>query len=956
MTEAKRWAYSRQHGQMCRIVETESIWGETTHRVWLPNVDAVVRVSDGDLLPCDKQEPISPDAIVYAATAARIADAISQDVLLAPLESAVIPLPHQIRALSRAVSGDRVRYLLADEVGLGKTIEAGLILRELKLRGLVKRVLVVAPKGLVSQWVSEMRTHFEERFHLVLSEDLASLGRLLDCESGGDDDVPWSLVRQGLSNDDEGISNPWKLFSQVIVSMDSIKPLERRRGWSQEQLIAYNRLRFEGIISADWDLIIVDEAHRLGGSTPQVARHKLGRGLAEAAPYLLMLSATPHQGKSDAFHRLMALLDEGAFPDVESITKERIQPYVLRTEKRRAIDAQGNALFTPRRTESVSVAWESRHQKQELLYEAVTEYVREGYNRAIREKKTHLGFLMILMQRLVVSSTSAIRQTLRRRLEILQDPEESLPLILPLSATEEWADMYAEEQLSLLLRVRIPANDRERAEVESLLKLTDECAQEGSDAKADVLLKQIYALQAEEKDPNLKVLVFTEFVSTQQMLVEFLASRGFEIAFLNGSMDLADRRRAQRIFAENADVLISTEAGGEGLNLQFCHIVVNYDLPWNPMRIEQRIGRVDRIGQTKPVRAINLALEGSVENRVREILEHKLAVILEEFGVDKTGDVLDSAESAGIFEEAYVEAILDPEHLEECTTGMLDQFQSKVSQASTARSLLGESDELDREEAQQLIEHPLPHWVERMTTARVRGFGGSARRLEHGWELTWPSGETSTEVVFTSMEAEESPTASHLTLQDPRVRKLIERLPRHTAAQAISRIHLCDLPAGISGIWSIWQIRLVGPSKTQKRLLPLFVSDTGDVFPVTARAIWDQLLVAQPVSCGALLSDDANSSFEACRAAAEDSGRAVFRKMLSEHNAALHKQREKLEYRLATRRGAIDRVGLPQVRAHRLKALELEVQSARHELDDQTAPLPEMIPIVVVHVEGDGHE
>lgn len=250
MTDDNRWAYSRQHGQACRIVETELIWGKKTHRVWLPNVDAVVRVPDDDLLPSEQQEPLSPDAIVYAATAARIADAISQDVLLAPLESAVIPLPHQIRTLSRAISGDRIRYLLADEVGLGKTIEAGLIMRELKLRGLVKRTLVVAPKGLVSQWVSEMRTHFEERFHLVLSEDLSSLGRLLACDTDGEN-VPWSLMRQGVASESEENSNPWKLFSQVVVSMDSVKPLERRRGWSQEKLLTYNRLRFEGLISAD---------------------------------------------------------------------------------------------------------------------------------------------------------------------------------------------------------------------------------------------------------------------------------------------------------------------------------------------------------------------------------------------------------------------------------------------------------------------------------------------------------------------------------------------------------------------------------------------------------------------------------------------------------------------------------------------------------------------------------
>jgi hypothetical protein len=179
------------------------------------------------------------------------------------------------------------------------------------------------------------------------------------------------------------------------------------RGWSAAQVSEHNRERFEDLISTGWDLVIVDEAHRLGGSTDQVARFKLGQGLAEAAPYFLLLSATPHQGKTDAFHRLVSLIDAQEFPDVGSVTRERVQPHVIRTEKRRAIDADGKPLFKPRRTQLGPVSWEERHRNQQHLYEAVTEYVREGYNQAVREKRSYIGFLMILMQRLVVSSTSA---------------------------------------------------------------------------------------------------------------------------------------------------------------------------------------------------------------------------------------------------------------------------------------------------------------------------------------------------------------------------------------------------------------------------------------------------------------------------------------------------------------------------------------------------------------------
>ena len=259
------------------------------------------------------------------------------------MESHVIPLPHQIHALSRAISGDRVRYLLADEVGLGKTIEAGLVMRELKLRGLVRRILVVSPKGIATQWVAEMQTHFNEQFQLVLGDDIGTLQRLSPVMSH-ESRVP------GLFDSQLATRNPWTLFDQVIVLLDSVKPMDKRRGWTAERVAEYNRSRFEDLVTAGWDLVVVDEAHRLGGSTDQVARYKLGKGLAEAAPYVLLLSATPHQGKTDAFHRLMNLLDDDAFPDMDSVSRERVAPYVIRTEKVTVGMTNGMSVENPRKT------------------------------------------------------------------------------------------------------------------------------------------------------------------------------------------------------------------------------------------------------------------------------------------------------------------------------------------------------------------------------------------------------------------------------------------------------------------------------------------------------------------------------------------------------------------------------------------------------------------------------
>jgi SNF2 family DNA or RNA helicase len=262
--------------------------------------------------------------ILHTAAAAKLLDALEDNLLLAPIQSSVVPLPHQLYALNRAMSQHRIRYLLADEVGLGKTIEAGLILRELKLRGMAKRVLVVAPKGLVRQWQAEMRLHFGEKLQFIDPAELAAFRQ-------------WR-------NDEE---NLWRLHDQVICSLDSVKPIEGRKGWSLEQLNNYNRERFEDLISASWDLVIIDESHRMGGSTDQVARYKLGAALAEAAPYLLLLSATPHQGKTDQFPAPDAVDRPGLLPDEGSVSRDRVRPFVIRTEKRNAIDAEGQPLFKP---------------------------------------------------------------------------------------------------------------------------------------------------------------------------------------------------------------------------------------------------------------------------------------------------------------------------------------------------------------------------------------------------------------------------------------------------------------------------------------------------------------------------------------------------------------------------------------------------------------------------------
>ena len=972
-SDTNSWYYSPEYGELCQVIETQILWGETTCRVWLPGRGAVVCVPASSLKSLENAENISPDDMTYIAAAARVADALTQDILLAPIGSSILPLPHQIRALSHAMSRDRVRYLLADEVGLGKTIEAGLIMRELKLRGLVRRTLVIAPKGLVNQWISEMRFHFGETFQLVLPEDIRTLKRIAPV--------------LGSENENEGSqsvravpTNPWQMFSQVVAPMDSAKPLDRRRGWSAAQVSEHNRERFEDLLSAGWDLVIVDEAHRLGGSTDQVARFKLGQGLAAAAPYLLLLSATPHQGKTDAFHRLVSLIDAHEFPDISSITRERVQPYVIRTEKRRAIDADGKPLFKPRRTQVVPVAWKEQYREQQLLYEAVTEYVREGYNQAIQEKRSYIGFLMILMQRLVVSSTRAIRTTLERRLRVLEengrestgaDDDEFTSLgVHSWSSQEEWADLDSQEQIEMLLHARFRAVGNERAEVRRLLEVAARCEQLGPDAKAEALLDWLYRLQAEENDPALKVLVFTEFVPTQEMLRQFLTERGFSVACLNGFMDMEERQQVQAAFARDVRILISTDAGGEGLNLQFCHVVINYDIPWNPMRLEQRIGRVDRIGQVHAVRAVNFVFEGSVEHRVREVLEQKLAVIFEELGIDKTSDVLDSAQAGHMFDEMYVEAILNPERVESAVENMATRLQEEASAARTAVSVLGATEDLEPDEAQRWLTHPLPHWVERMTVSYLKTHGGQAEKRGQSWNLTWPDGETYGNVVFTGKEAGRFPAARHLTLEDPKVRRLVMQLPRFAAGQPIPVVSVPGLSREVQGFWSLWQISVVsyesqgvnrwdesvtmafGPEARRRRIMPLFLADNGRVYLPTARHVWDESLAASPHIRSVLPPTVSQAAFAKLQSAAEEQGKGIYEALLHEHMSCVAREREKADDIFAARRKAIERIGLPQVRNHRLNLLAREEQSFREQLDGKSQAYPDLLPLLVIRVEG----
>ena len=647
-----------------QVLEKIDVWGYISYKVFNPATGRVYKINE-------EQLNIESSGILYDENYLRYVTLLSKiknetaGGILSSLSSGIIPLPHQRHVLNRAMETNNIRYILADEVGLGKTIEAGMIIKELKTRGLVQRILVVCPAGLVTQWASEMQEKFHERFQVILPSDYDTIKRLTDSE-----DV-------------------YGQYDQVISPMDSIKPIEKHAGWTDERVEKYNEERIYSIINSGWDLIIIDEAHRVAGSTGEVARYKLGYLLSQASPYLLLLSATPHNGKTEPFLRLVRLLDAEAFPNAKSIVREQVAPYLIRTEKREAIDNNGNLLFKNRITHLVTLQWDERHSLQHELYQMVSSYVSKTY-KAQRNKKKNmcLIFLLIIMQRMVTSSTAAVKQSLERRLQVLKTQSTRLG-----SLTEEDLEgLNIEDGVEDALEAMSLDMEDEIAELERIIAVAKQAEFQYPDVKVEKLTDTLDMLLSEDR--NQKVIIFTEFVATQLYLREILVNRGYSVTILNGSMSVEDRDVALREFRTETSIFISTDAGGEGLNLQFANIIINYDLPWNPMKIEQRCGRADRIGQTRDVHIYNFIVSDTVENRVREVLEEKLSVILEEMGVDKYSDVLDSEVAELDFTEVYMRSIGHPYQVEENLYPVESEMKQQLQNSKKYKDVIREEKDL----------------------------------------------------------------------------------------------------------------------------------------------------------------------------------------------------------------------------------------------------------------------
>jgi hypothetical protein len=422
---------------------------------------------------------------------------------------------------------------------------------------------------------------------------------------------------------------------------------------------------------------------------------------------------------------------------------------------------------------------------------------------------------------------------------------------------------------------------------------------------------------------------------------------------------MEERGAAQDAFRKSHRVLVSTDAGGEGLNLQFAHVIINYDIPWNPMRLEQRIGRVDRIGQPKTVQAINFVFEDSVEFRVREVLEQKLSVIFDEFGIDKTGDVLDSAQAGELFEDVFASAILNPDGIGTSVDHTVARIRDEIRQVRESSAIYGISEEPDVQTAERLRSHPLPHWVERMTVGYLNSHGGAASRKRSWWDLNWPDGQEHRKAVFSAREADRLTDATLLNLENSRVRGLALNLPQVAAGQPLPCVTVSGLPASISGLWGLFEIRIATLAPRPSRLrtpavrrayVSVFLSEEGKLFLPTARHIWDALQTAEAEVQATLGQDDSITAHERLQIAAEQAGQELFDALQQAHLASVTREEERGIVSFASRRKAIERVGLPEVRQFRLSRCDADESEWRHELQSARQIVPEIRPLLMLRI------
>ena len=772
--------------------------------------------------------------------------------------------PHQVSVVHKVISNYPHRFLLCDEVGLGKTIEAGMTLKELRARGGARRVLIIVPPNLVRQWQFEMKSKFNESFSVLNTNTVRYM------ESQGQTD------------------NPFTYFDNVICSAAWLSNPQ----WGRQCSVV------------DWDLVIVDEAHharshRNGNRVTTTQLYELVRDLAAPQHFarrgMLFLTATPMQLNTHEIYSLVELLDPALFPsekhfedhrrkvpglsylverlmengfplpnEASATTIEQVAQWLELDEAeaqrrlsggRESVEALANELsdchllssvmirnrkavvggFMPRSAYRWAV---DLTEEERTALAAVEDYVQYGFQMAEGANDSAVGFVMVTFQKMMASSIAAIKHSLTLRRERVKER-----FVSQHSASEmkDWLDddYDSGDVVEGAGTIRSLAN-------EELRRLDDTLAYLNlvkTDSKSLVLQERLAELFGDS--PDEKVIVFTQFRETQRFLGELLTERGWNVNLFHGQMKPEDKDNAvERFKSENgSQVLISTEAGGEGRNFQFCHYLVNYDLPWNPMRVEQRIGRVDRIGQEQAISIFNLWVKDTVEERVLEVLENRIQVFQETVGG------LDAilGETENDIQKIMRQAVAQRgQALKEYG----QQLELRVRDARQAEQRLGDfimdTKSYRKELAERIAGQPSPvnnEDFEKFIGQLLADVRTYIRQEDGVYELTFhisfvdaPNHRTlflagdKKRAVFRPDRRPDSEAVEFMVFGHPVVEAVVKQVlaEGYEGITGTRRILAGeDLPP-LSGWLFTYQFEISGPWATE-RILPIFVNDNGEV-------------------------------------------------------------------------------------------------------------------------------
>jgi superfamily II DNA or RNA helicase len=556
--------------------------------------------------------------------ALRLGLAYEYDPLFSLSIARVDPLPHQLEAVyDYFLKLPRIRFLLADDPGAGKTIMAGLLIKELKIRGLARRILIVTPANLSFQWQREMREKFREGFEVIR-------GDVLRANYG---------------------ANPWQEKGQVITSVSWVSRIEDAR---------------ESLLRSHWDLVIVDEAHKMSATSSErkTLAYQLGEKLSEMTDHYLLMTATPHKGEPEHFRMFLELLDKDVYGDIKSLQEamqRRHAPFYLRRVKEALVKfpdpqtGEVQALFTKR----IVATSRFRIDDEEWdFYDRLTRYVEDQSIKAAAEESARgraVGFTMAMLQRRFASSVRAAERSLGRmrekRQKILDDPEAYRRAQVEKRLPSDFDDLPDEDQVRIEQELEGVVASVDRHTLREEIRTLDELilmARRLEQREEEAKLRKLRTVLQERgifTDEQMKLLIFTEHKDTLDYLVEKLREWGLTVTQIHGGMKIGDRNTphtriyAEQEFHDTCQVMVATEAAGEGINLQFCWLMINYDIPWNPVRLEQRMGRIHRYGQEKDCLVFNFVATNTREGQVLQTLFDRLEGIEEDLDPEHTGKV-----------------------------------------------------------------------------------------------------------------------------------------------------------------------------------------------------------------------------------------------------------------------------------------------------------------------------